>query len=101
MEVMKGEQMTEEIKEGLVNVEQTETPKAQTKAKRDIIRFSGERSTAINLEHVTNMYVEGKRITFEFYAKAQFVDFADDSAAASVFEVILNTWSSEIEIKDR
>lgn len=67
------------------------------KKKRDIIRFNGERPTAINLEHVTSMYIEAKRITFEFYTKAQFIDFEDEAAATSVFEVLLQTWSSEVE----
>lgn len=83
-----------------LNEQPNPAPKARTKAKRDIIRFNGERPTAINLEHVTSMFIEGKRITFEFYTKAQYIDFADDAAAASVFEVLLQTWSSEVEIKE-
>jgi len=71
-------------------------PKVQGRAKRDIIRFNSERSTAINLEHVTSMYVEGKRITFEFYTKAQFIDFADEAAAANAFEVLSKIWASDV-----
>ena len=92
--------MTEEITPDAANTAPVQAPKARTKAKRDIIRFNGERPTAINLEHVTSMFIEGKRITFEFYTKAQYIDFADDAAAASVFEVLLQTWSSEVEIKE-
>jgi hypothetical protein len=90
--------MTEEIK----NVEETPkeevpAPKARGKAKRDIIHFSGEKPTAINLDHVTVMYLEGKRINFEFYTKTQFVDFVDEAAAKSVFQVLMNTWSGDVE----
>lgn len=90
----------EAIGELTTDVIQGERPKVRTTAKRDIIRFTGEKPTAINLEHVTSMYIEGKRITFEFYTKAQFIDFQDEAAAASVFEVLLQTWSSEVEIKE-
>lgn len=90
----------ESIGELTIDVKPTERPKVRTKAKRDIIRFTGEKPTAINLEHVTCMYIEGKRITFEFYTKAQFIDFQDEAAAESVFEVLLQTWSSEVEIKE-
>jgi hypothetical protein len=91
--------MTEEntVAEITPKTEQTQEPKARLKVKRDIIRFSSdERPTAINLEHVTCMYIEGKRISFEFYTKVQFIDFADEAAAKSVFEVLLTTWSSDV-----
>lgn len=78
------------------NATSVQTPVVRAKAKRDIIRFTGEKPMAINLEHVTGMYVEGKRITFEFYTKAQFVDFADDAAASGVFEILLNTWAGDV-----
>jgi hypothetical protein len=81
-------------------VEKVPEKRVRAKAKRDIIRFSGDRPTAINLEHVTSMYIEEKRITFEFYTKAQFIDFETEEAAASVFEVLLNTWSSEVEAQE-
>jgi hypothetical protein len=71
-------------------------PKKPIKRKRDIIHFSGEIPTAINLEHVTVMSLEGKRINFEFYTKAQLVDFADEAAALSVFQVLINTWSGDV-----
>lgn len=66
------------------------------KAKRDIIRFTGEKPTAINLEHVTSMYLDGKKITFEFYTKAHFVDCVDEHSAKDIFEIILTTWSSDV-----
>lgn len=71
--------------------------KERPKTKRDIIHFSGDRPTAINLEHVTTIWVEGNRINFEFYTKVQFVDFADEAAAQSVFKVLLNTWAGDVE----
>lgn len=63
--------------------------------KRDIIHFTGERPTAINLEHVTTMYLEEKRITFEFYTKSQFVDFLDEAAAQSIFQSLMKLWAGE------
>jgi hypothetical protein len=75
----------------------SETPKERKSNKRDIIRFNGgERPTAINLAHVTAMYQEGKRITLEFYTKAQFVDFADEEGAKSVFQGLVNTWAGDV-----
>jgi hypothetical protein len=67
------------------------------KTKRDIFRFNGERPTAINMEHVTNVTIEGKRITFNFYQTAIFVDLDNEEAAASVFDQILNVWSANVE----
>lgn len=73
-----------------------ETAKLKIKAKRDIFRFNGEITTAINLEHVTNIDLQGKRITFQFYNISRFVDMADEAAAANVYEVLLNTWSADV-----
>ena len=80
-----------------LNEQPKPAPKARPKTKRDIFRFNGERPTAINLEHVAVMWVEGKRINFDFYTKSQFVDFADEAAAQSVFKVLMNTWSGDAE----
>jgi hypothetical protein len=65
-------------------------------SKRDIIRFTGEKPVAINLEHVTSMYVDGKRITFEFYTKAQYIDMLDEEAAVRVFEVLVKAWCGNV-----
>ena len=66
-----------------------------TKKRRDIFRFNGEKPTAINLEHVTNIVVEEKRITFTFYNSAVFIDFLDKQTASSIFEKILNVWAGD------
>lgn len=71
-------------------------PQIRAKAKRDIFRFNGERPTAINLEHITHMCLEGKKITFHFYSSAIFVELADEAAAASIFEVLLTNWSADV-----
>jgi methylthioribose-1-phosphate isomerase len=86
--------MTEEIILAVEN--ETQTIQTQKKSKRDIFRFNGERPTAINLEHVTNMCLEGKKITFSFYQTAIFVELADETAALSVFEVLLSTWAGDV-----
>lgn len=65
------------------------------KRKRDIFRFSGEKPSAINLEHVTQIIVEGNRITFNFYSNAMFVDLADEEAAKNAFEQILRVWTAD------
>jgi hypothetical protein len=64
--------------------------------KRDIFRFNGEKPTAINLEHVTHMNVEGARITFNFYGTSLSVDLASEEEAKSCFELILNTWVANV-----
>jgi hypothetical protein len=66
-------------------------------AKRDIVRFTGEKAVAINLEHVTIMSVEGSVISFEFYAKEQRVKFDTEEAAIQAFEYLLRTWASHGE----
>lgn len=67
----------------------------RVKPKREIFRFNGDRPTAINLDHVNLMYVEGKKITFQFYSTATFIELADDAAANSVFDALLNAWVGE------
>jgi hypothetical protein len=72
-------------------------PKATVKSQRNIFRFAGEKPAAINLEHVTQINLESKKITFQFYNTAMYVDLADDAAALSAFETILNIWAGERE----
>ena len=69
------------------------------KAKRDIFRFNGEKPTAVNLEHVTTMAIEGKKITINFYTNAIFVELETDEAAGNAFEQLLAVWSADVEIK--
>ncbi len=75
-------------------LETAEHPEPKAPPKRDIIRFNGDKPTALNLEHVTSLYLEENRITFEFYTKAQFVDFENKETASSVFEALLTTWAT-------
>ena len=70
--------------------------KIRTRGKRDIFRFNGAIPTAINLEHITHMALEGKKITFNFYSTAIFVELQDEAAAANVFEALLNHWSADV-----
>ncbi len=65
------------------------------KKKRDIFRFNGEKDISINLEHVTTMFAEGKRITFQFYTNATFIDLEDDAAAKRAYEQIIGVWSAD------
>ena len=63
--------------------------------KRDIFKFNGEKPTAINLEHVTNMCLEGKRITFTFYSGGIYVDMENEETAKNIFDQLLNTWAAD------
>jgi hypothetical protein len=65
------------------------------RAKRDIFRFNGEKPTAINLEHVTHMSVEGKRLSFYFYTDCMSVDVATEEDAKNCFETLLNLWVAD------
>lgn len=90
--------MTEETRNAdeTPNDKEAKAPQKIPKTKRDIIHFGGEKPTAVNLEHVTTMYLDGKRLTFEFYTKSQFVDFLDEDAAKSAFKILMNTWAGDV-----
>ena len=87
--------MLESIIRDEENTAANQAPKIRSK--RDIFRFAGEKPTAINLEHVTQIDVAGKRITFQFYNTAMYVDLEDEAGALSVFEALLNTWAAGTE----
>lgn len=70
------------------------------KNKRDIFRFTGATPTAINLEYVTHMQIEGKRITFTFFTNSIYVDLENEDAAKTCFEQLLNVWASANEVTD-
>jgi len=63
--------------------------------KRDIFRFNGERPTAINLEHVTSMAIEDKKIIFNFYTSAIFIEFETQEAVNNAFQQIINVWAAD------
>lgn len=85
--------MSEEVKVEETNTVPAVVPRA--KPKREIFRFNGERPTAINLDKVDLMYIEDKKITFQFANTATFIELADDAAANSVFDALLNAWVGE------
>jgi len=88
--------MTEEMPvEDIANYTLNSPPK-ETKSKRDIFRFNGAIPTAINLEHVTHIGIEGKKITFNFYTTSLFIEMENDEVALSVFEILLNTWAADV-----
>lgn len=70
-------------------------------SKRNIFRFNGESPTAINLEHVTHMSVEGNRITFNFYSTRLSVDVANEEEANSCFEKLLSMWVADVLDKEQ
>lgn len=76
------------------NVDST-SPKTAVKKGRDIFRFKGSKDMALNLERVTNIFIEGNRITFQFYATASYIDMENDDAAQKAYEKILAIWSAD------
>lgn len=78
------------------SVVSNDPPKVKMRPKRDIFRFSGEKPSAINLEHVTQINVEDKKITFQFYSTAMFIEFETEEAAKNAFEQILSVWSADV-----
>jgi len=64
--------------------------------KRDIFRFNGEKPTAINLEHVTHMALEGKKIHFNFYSTTIYVELESETVANSLFDILLKCWSGDL-----
>lgn len=83
------------MSEEVVHIE-GHVPLVKIRRKRDIFRFTGERPTAINLEHVTNICIEGKRLTFSFYSTALNIDLESEEAAKIAFEQLLNIWASDV-----
>lgn len=63
--------------------------------KRDIFRFDGPKPTAINIEHVNMMMLEGKKITFFFHYNNMSIDLNSEEEAKSTYEKLLNFWASE------
>lgn len=69
-------------------------PDEPKKPKRDIFRFNGSMTKAIDLGMVTAIDLEGKRISFHFQReRPDFIDLDTDEAALSVYEVILRSWA--------
>lgn len=71
-------------------------PQPTYRKKRDIFRFNGQEDMSINLEHVHKMTRKEKRITFQFPATADFVDFEDEAAAKNAYEQLLTVWASDV-----
>lgn len=68
--------------------------KLLSKTKRDIFRINGERTTAINFEHVTSMSMQGKQVSFTFYTNQINIDLEDEAAANRCFEELIKIWST-------
>jgi len=76
--------------------EEAVKPQPSCRRKRDIFRFNGQEDMSINLEHVHKMSRKEKRITFQFPATADFVDFEDEEAAKKAYDQIINVWASYV-----
>jgi hypothetical protein len=68
----------------------------KNKTKRDIFRFAGDKPTEINLEHVTMISLEGKRITFSLEHNSLSLDLSDEESAKNIFDSTLNLWASDL-----
>lgn len=91
--IIGAKKMTEETVGIDADKEKCVNPNVTVKKKRDIFRFNGDKDISINLEHVTSMYLEGKRITFQFYATSTFIDLENEEAGKKAYEQILGIWS--------
>lgn len=63
------------------------------KTKKNLFRLCGEKPIVINLEHVTSMELEEKKIYFFFYAKVIEINFENSTSASSMFECLIDSWS--------
>jgi hypothetical protein len=68
----------------------------KSKTKRDIFKFGGENPSAINLEHVSMMKLEGKKLMFNFHNSGITVDFETIDGAKNAFEQIINIWAADV-----
>ena len=90
--------MIEEVMTDAGDATPVEPPKAAPKVKREILRFNGESPLAINLDHVTRMKLDGKKILFWFYEGDPIpVDFEEEDAALSAFQVVLGVWVAGVK----
>lgn len=71
-------------------------PVIRLKAKRDIFRFNGVKTSSINLDHVTQIELDEKKITFIFINNSIFVEFETIEAAQGVYEQILKIWAHDV-----
>lgn len=71
--------------------------KIASRNKRDIFKFvGGGKPTAINLEHVTAISVEDKRITFSFINGGLYVDMDAPETALKVFDELVKIWAADV-----
>lgn len=64
--------------------------------KRDIFRFKGPEEMSLCLDHVHKITRKEKRITFQFAATADFVDFENEEAAEKGYDQIIGVWSADV-----
>lgn len=81
-----------------VKTEEAPVPyqRLKSKTKRDIVHFSGEKPTAIDLGHVAGMRRDGKTIFFDFLNRTQPIDMDSEEASKSIFESLLTLWAGDV-----
>lgn len=88
--------MSEEIIETLKPDPCCGSLQPKVRPKRDIFKFDGDKTTAINLEHVTQIFQEKNKITFNFDSVATYIELESEEAAKNGFNQILGIWSSHV-----
>lgn len=71
-------------------------PKKPFKPKRDIFRVNGTNPAALNLDHVTMITLQDKRLTFSFGTNGLNVDMESEELAVAVYEQLLQTWAGDV-----
>ena len=66
------------------------------KAKRDVFRFNGEKPTAVNLEYVTTMTLDGNKINFTFLSSGLIINLENEEIANNIFDKLLTIWSADV-----
>jgi len=68
----------------------------ERKSKRDIFHIIGSKPVAINLEHVTMITLDEKRITITFQGNSMSVDLATDEEAKNIYDKLIDIWASDL-----
>lgn len=65
--------------------------------KRDIFKINSDQPTALNLEHVTMITLQDKRITLSFQNNGVNVDLENEEVAKNTFELLLKKWAGDVQ----
>lgn len=63
--------------------------------KRDIVKIAGEHTSAVNLDHVTSIWLQDAKIVFQFQNNSVESTLSSAEEARNAFEKILEIWGGE------